>query len=243
MPDLVEREAHNREQQRYFGRFVKRTMIPRPTRYLDRHVREVVEEAGIGPGDRILEVGCGMGRYTLRLADLGYRVEGMDLSPYLLDRLAEYNSSAEPLTLHQMDVVAAPATWNGSFDAVIALFTLHHVHDIRACVAAMARLTRPGGRVVLLEPNPLNPLYYLQVAFTPGMRWRSERGLLRMRRSVVIPALAEAGLRAPALRRFGFFPPQVANLAPALPIERALEAVPLWRAVLPFQLFSATRPG
>ena len=218
-------------------------MVPTRTRYLDRHLREVVEAARITPGDRVLEVGCGMGRYTLRLAELGYRVEGMDLSQYLLDRLAEYSSSGTPLALHQMDVVAAPAAWNGSFDAVIALFTLHHVHDIPACVAAMARLTRPGGRVVLLEPNPLNPLYYLQVALTPGMRWRAERGLLRMRRSTVLTAMTEAGLDDTRLRRFGFFPPQIANRAAAVPIERMLEAVPVWRAALPFQLFSATRPG
>jgi 2-polyprenyl-3-methyl-5-hydroxy-6-metoxy-1,4-benzoquinol methylase len=241
VPDLAGRELHNRDQQRYFGRFVKPTMVPGSSAYLERHLDEVLQEARLAPGDRILEVGCGMGRYTLSLARRGYRVEGMDISQYLLDRLAEYNSGQAALPLHCMDVVAAPAEWAGTFDAVIALFTLHHVHDIEACLSAMARLTRPGGSVVLLEPNPFNPLYYLQIAFTRGMRWRSERGLLRMRPSVLLPALARAGLQDARLRRFGFFPPQVANRPGARRFERTLEAVPAWRVALPFQLFSAGR--
>ena len=74
------REKHNETQRRYFATAEKRGMQPTGTPYLNRHVDELVRFAGIEPGQRVLEVGCGMGRYTLLLAERGIRVEGIDLS-------------------------------------------------------------------------------------------------------------------------------------------------------------------
>lgn len=95
---------------------------------------------------------------------------------------------------------------------------------------------------MFLEPNPLNPLYYIQVAVTPGMTWRGERGILQMRPREMAMAMRAAGLRRPGLRRFGFFPPFLANLPRARRVETSLEHVPAWRPALAFQLFRAERP-
>lgn len=234
---------HNRRQRRYFERGEKQTMVPRDSPYLRRHVDELVRFGGLGPGDRILEVGCGMGRYTIPLADRGLNVEGLDLTPFLLERLRAYDGGRRGLTLHCLDVLDAPATLGARYDAVVALFTLHHLHDLERSLAAMAALLRPRGRVVFLEPNPLNPLYYVQIAVTPGMTWEGDGGIVKMRPATLRRAAEAAGLTGFAFERFGFLPPIAANRRWGSRLEGVLERVPLWRPLLPFQLFRAERPG
>ena len=234
--------AHNERQRAYFERTLKQTMVPRDTPYLRRHVEELARFALLERDSRVLEVGCGMGRYTLLLAELGYRIEGLDLTPRLLEHLGATTRDRFSIPTYCADVLDAPAELHDEFAALIGFFALHHMHDLPATFAAMARLVRPGGYVTFLEPNPYNPLYYLQILLTPGMTWEGDRGIVDMRRSVLFAAIRDAGLVDPEIRRFGFFPPFVANRPWASPLERALERIPLWRVALPFQIIRCRRP-
>ena len=236
-------DRHNRYQCDYFEGGPKKTMVPKASSpYLDRHIDEALAAAQVTREDRILEVGCGMGRYTIPLAERGFRVEGLDMSAVLLERLRDYGGGRLNVPLHAVDVMRPPSHFEGAFDVVMGFFVLHHIHDLIPSFAGMARVLKPGGRLVFLEPNPYNPLYYVQIAITPGMRWQGERGIVHMRRRVIADACARAGLSAYGLRRFGFFPPIVANRPAGRAVERVLERVPVWRSALPFQLFTARRP-
>jgi SAM-dependent methyltransferase len=236
------REAHNETQRRYYATAEKRGMQPSGSPYLRRHVEELVRFAGLEPGQRVLEVGCGMGRYTLLLAERGIRVEGIDLSEPLLDRLRVFDGGRFDIPLYAGDVLDPPAAL-GTFDAVVGFFTLHHIHDLPATYRAMARLVAPGGPVAFLEPNPWNPLYYVQIAVTREMTWEGDRGMVGMRRSQVFPAMASAGLVRLRLERFGFFPPFAANAPWGARVEGVLERRRALGPVLPFQLFGGIRPA
>jgi SAM-dependent methyltransferase len=116
------------------------------------------------------------------------------------------------------------------------------MHDLAASLAAIARLLRPGGRLAFLEPNPYNPLYYVQMALRPGMTWEGDGGLVRIRRGPISRDLEAAGFGDLFWTRFGFFPPFLTN-GPLGAAERPLEAFPLWRGALPFQLFGGRLVG
>lgn len=234
-------DRHNELQRNYFETSEQRTLMRTDTPYLRRHVDRMMQSAGIRPGDKVLEVGCGLGRYTLILADRGVAVEGLDLSPALLEKLAR-RPGAEGIPLHGHDLVESPPEMFGTFDAVIGFFVLHHVHDLEACLATAARLVRPGGRVAFLEPNPWNPLYYVQIFATPEMSWQPERGMLRMRPPAMFPVMRKAGLADVRLDRFGLFPPFVTNRTVGARLESALESAPLGVPSRPFALFSGRRP-
>ncbi|MDQ3639902.1 MAG: class I SAM-dependent methyltransferase, partial [Actinomycetota bacterium] len=148
---------HNRYQRSYFERADHPSLKPTGSLYLRRHVEAMVRFAGIKAGERVLEVGCGMGRYTFLLAEMGIHVEGLDLSPQLLEKMKQYNEGGYDIPLHGFDLLECPPEMHGSFDAVIGFFVLHHVHDIEACFSTIGQLVRPGGRVAFLEPNPSNP--------------------------------------------------------------------------------------
>jgi SAM-dependent methyltransferase len=190
---------------------------------------------------RVLEVGCGMGRYTLLLAELGLKMEGLDLSRFLLEKLSEFNSGRSNIPLHCGDIINPPPELGGKFDAIIGFFVLHHLHHLTLCFKAMVRLVKPGARIVFLEPNPYNLLYYIQIMITPGMTWRGDRGIVRMRPRVVLSSMKRGGLERVALARFGFFPPFLTNRVLGAKMEALLEHVFIWKTLLPFQIFKGER--
>lgn len=232
-------DPHNRQQLDYFGGRLKRTMVPRDTPYVRNHLRHALQAAGVGRADRVLEIGCGMGRYTIPLARQGWRLEGTDLSPHLLQLLREYAPDLD-LPLHACDITEP--TFEGPFDAVLGFFVLHHLGDLGGTFRAVRALLKPGGRAVFLEPNPWNPLFYVQILLWPNIRWEAERGILQMRPSVLDPLARAAGLEPLPVRRFGFLPPFLRNTSWGGPWEERLERVPLLRPFLPFQLFVAEAP-
>jgi SAM-dependent methyltransferase len=124
----------------------------------------------------------------------------------------------------------------------VGLFTLHHLHDVEGSIASMARLLRPGGCFAFVEPNAFNPLYYVQIAATPGMSFRGERRLTSMRPGLILPAIRAAGLTDARAFRYGFFPPFVANRKIGRRLEHALEQVAPLRPVSAFQIFLGLRP-
>ena len=235
-------QRHNRAQQTYFEGRVPGTMVPRATPYVRRHVEELLHASELAPDVPILEVGCGMGNYTFELARRGLTLEGLDLSPVLLDRLRAYATDGLELPLHCADVLTPPAELLGRFEGVIGFFTLHHLHDLAGSIASMTHLLRPGGRFAFVEPNAFNPLYYVQIAASPGMSFHGERRLTSMRPGVILPAMRAAGLTDVFVRRYGFFPPQLVNRRAGRAVEGALERIRPLHAVSAFQLFVGRRP-
>lgn len=233
---------HNRQVIDYYDRRVKRTMTPTGNLYTQHHLDELQRVTGIGPGDRVLDVGCGMGRYTIPLAARGVNVEGLDLSPFLLERLKDYNDTGREIRTYCVDLVDHAPEMAGAYDAVVGFFMLHHVHDLQRCFAAAVRLVKPAGIVAFVEPNAYNLLYYVQMMVTPRMTWKGDKGIARMRPGVIFPAMQAAGLENLALHRFGFFPPFVTSRPAGLWLETRLEKVRAWRPLLPAALFSGRRP-
>jgi SAM-dependent methyltransferase len=233
---------HNRDVIDYYDGRVKKTMTPTGNLYTQHHLDELQRATGIGPGDRVLDVGCGMGRYSIPLAARGVAVEGIDLSPFLLDRLKDYNTSGRHIPTHCADILDHPPAMRNAYDAVVGFFVLHHLHELARCFEAMKRVVKPGGVIAFIEPNAYNALYYVQIMVTPTMTWKGDRGMARMRPGVVFPAMRAAGLTSLGVHRFGFFPPFAANRPAGMRLELRLEKVPLWRPLLPAALFSARRP-
>lgn len=236
-------ERHNRAQMEYFERAGKHAMRPGDSTYVRRQVDRLIAFADLTEGERVLDVGCGMGRYTFALADRGLVVEGLDLTESLLARFREFDDGRYGIPLHCADVLEPPDDLRGRFDAVIGFFTLHHLHDLGGCLRAMRELARPGGRIVFLEPNPLNPLYYVQMLLVPGMTWSGDKGILNMRERKIFDAMRQADLARPSVERFGFLPPFAVNRALGERAEGTLERVRLWSRLLPFQLYRADVPA
>lgn len=216
-------------------------MSPVASPYVERHLNATLAGLDLRPGARLLELGAGMGRFSLPLADLGYEVVASDLSPDLLAELRRFDPEGKVQAI-EADAFLIDRQVEGPFDAVLGFFFLHHLQDFAGVFAAAARVLAPGGVVAFCEPSGLFAPFYLQIALTPGMSLEGERGMTRMRQGPLVAAARAAGLEVLPTRRYGLFPPAIANRSLGRGLEKALEAVlPAWAPLRAFQIFAARR--
>ena len=125
---------------------------------LAEEVRAFVQPAG---DERVLDVGTGAGALALALAPFVAEAVGIDVEPELLARARE--RAPANVTFEEADATALPFP-DGSFDLAGTLRTLHHVHRPELVVAELARVTRRGGRILVVDQlAPLDPLEALAV--------------------------------------------------------------------------------
>jgi ubiquinone/menaquinone biosynthesis C-methylase UbiE len=122
--------------------------------YEDRLRADAIKRlVGDGRGRRLLDAGCGSGRWSVRLADAGWAVTGVDISPQLLalaprDHGVTYIEAA----MQDLDLPAA------SFDAWLSVTALQHITaatQFEGALDNLTRMLRPGGRAAVLEYAPL----------------------------------------------------------------------------------------
>ena len=141
------------------------------------HGGELAALCALGPGMRVLDLGCGPGESAFGMLEraAGTEVVGVDLSASMI-RFASLRRRLEPTgaraTFVQADAMALPFG-DATFDAVTGHSFLYLVPDAARVMAEVARVLRPGGRCAFLEPSA---------------EWRG--GLLP-------PSIARQSLRAP----------------------------------------------
>jgi len=241
----AERAAHNKLQRRYYEtRKAEQNhrIAVEGTPYITNHLDQMIARAKLRQDEAILDIGCGMGKYTIPLAERGYDVAGLELSPRLVEELQSQAQGRAEIETHVGDILDPDPGLLARFDRIVGFFVLHHLIDIPAAYKSAARMLRPGGGIAILEPNPLCPLYYLQITFTPSMSWAAEKGILSLKPGQTRRALAEAGFEDIALHRFGILPPFLRNRASGAMVEAAFERVPPLRPIAAFQLITGRLP-
>jgi demethylmenaquinone methyltransferase/2-methoxy-6-polyprenyl-1,4-benzoquinol methylase len=114
-----------------------------------RWKKQVIHRANPRPGDRALDVCCGTGDLANALAKAGAVATGLDFSHQMLDRAAKRKIS-DKVDFIQGDAQNLPFD-NGSFDIVTIGYGLRNLADWQKGVVEMARILKPGGRLVILE--------------------------------------------------------------------------------------------
>lgn len=120
-------------------------------------IKQEIAEKHVHAGDRVLEIGCGTGTLAMMMARRGAEVIGIDVSPTMLAR-AEEKIAAEGLddqiTLHRMNASDIyPHFEERSFDVVVSTLVFSELNEMeqRYVLAAVRRLLKPGGRLVLAD--------------------------------------------------------------------------------------------
>jgi SAM-dependent methyltransferase len=116
-----------------------------------------------GPGQSVLDLGCGTGELALRLAACGMRVTGCDISPAMLAQAAggDYGRAVRWRAL--------PADWqrlpfpDASFDAVVMASVLEYTQDPAAVLRECTRVLRPGGTVHCTVPDLRHPARWAEL--------------------------------------------------------------------------------
>jgi SAM-dependent methyltransferase len=124
------------------------------------HRRIAADVAAVAPdGARVLEVGCGPGHLSIRLArQHGLEVTGLDLDPAMISRAranADRPGSGDgPRPVFLVGDVASLALPDGSFDLVVSTLSMHHWADPTAGLTEIGRVLRPGARALIWDFRP-----------------------------------------------------------------------------------------
>jgi ubiquinone/menaquinone biosynthesis C-methylase UbiE len=121
---------------------------------------EALSDLGPLEGQRLLDIGCASGAYTMRLAQRFADVEAIDVEPRRLrifaDRLAG-SSLSDRVRLAMASAEAMPYR-TGVFDVATAIEVLEHIPDLNAALAEVYRVLKPGGWFFVTGPNRYFPL-------------------------------------------------------------------------------------
>lgn len=107
-------------------------------------------------GLRVLDLGCGHGRMSRRLARLGATVTGVDISTALLDR-ARTNERASPLGITYLHADASDPLSVGPFDQVVCSFALGDIDDLDGALKSVRQALGPAGEFTFSVLHPCFP--------------------------------------------------------------------------------------
>jgi SAM-dependent methyltransferase len=109
-----------------------------------------------GAGDKLLDIGCGTGYFTVPLGRHYEEIHGVDVSAECIAEFKE-NEPARKYTAHLVDATELPFP-SGYFDAIVTIETLEHVIDLPGVAAEAARVLQTGGELVITVPNRWYPI-------------------------------------------------------------------------------------
>lgn len=163
----------------------------------------VLSQLDLPPGSAILEFGCGTGRYSLKLLELGYNVFGVDISQSSLNKLKEFYNLKKRLGWGNL-VIGTVLPERGEFDACVCINILHHIEKPKEEILRIRKLLKKGGKILIFEPNPLCFAWYLLFLF---------KGILPLEKNIVNSSvknlkkiLRETGFEKIKSIPYGFIP-------------------------------------
>ncbi len=155
--------GHGHQQDRGLRGFV-RYMKMLPKMWRSPVSREVVRVVAPVAGERVVDVGAGMGPATVLAAKTGASVLAVDPTPYMrrilgVRRLGQRHRTAIRVVDGSAESIPAD---DDSVDALWTVNTMHHWTDLDAAVDELARGLRPGGRLFLVDEDfdaPTHPAF------------------------------------------------------------------------------------
>lgn len=131
-----------------------------------------IDELALPAGSRVLEIGCGAGLLSVILAQRGLRVQAIDAAEAMVESTRRHAEEAGVGELLSVDLGDAHALTfaDDTFDLVVALGLLPWLSQPEVAIAEMARVSKPGGHLILTADNQGLLIYLLDPLTNPALK-------------------------------------------------------------------------
>jgi ubiquinone/menaquinone biosynthesis C-methylase UbiE len=121
----------------------------------DESLRFLIDAVNLTEKDTVLDVACGTGIVACGFAVIANHVTGIDITPAMLEqaKLLAQQRGLTNLSWRQGDIETLPFP-DDSFSVVLSRYAFHHFLDPSTVLSEMARVCRPGGRVLITDATP-----------------------------------------------------------------------------------------
>jgi 2-polyprenyl-3-methyl-5-hydroxy-6-metoxy-1,4-benzoquinol methylase len=145
------------------------------TRFEPRLVEQFLDDCRLPrdffDGRRALDAGCGSGRWSYALAELGTDLVAFDLTEGGIEAASEQLSERSNASICQANLFQPPFAPE-SFDFVMSWGVLHHTPDTHGAFSQLVPLVKPGGTIYVMVYERRNPVMFF---FTNILRWFMRR--------------------------------------------------------------------
>ncbi|MFC1721526.1 class I SAM-dependent methyltransferase [Patescibacteria group bacterium] len=205
-------DKHHKLQEDYFDSeaigLKTDSVFPMKTLSAKMEFKSFKKFVGVEPGNKIVEIGCGIGRYTLPFLQAGIDVVGVDISGESLSVLEQaYQKFRRPNWGKLETSKEIPKQANA--DGVVCVNLLHHVENIPNKLKKMRNCVKTNGVVVAFEPNPMYFPWYLY--FLAKGILVVEKGILKCSTTAMSKYFQQAHLQDITIRRYGILPTRLFN--------------------------------
>lgn len=199
---------------------------------------------------KLVDFGCGNGHFALNFLRKGYDVTGIDLSVQALRivrrRMRLYKLPPKKLRLVQSGLYKRRRDLEGRFDAGCMIATYQFIsnkkEEQKEVFKNFVRLMRKKGKLLIMEANPLNPLFYFYYLFVSTTNSRQGLNTANSRKGVLVNLLKEAGMGNIKIFYHSFFPTSYINRWPPVKIiNRVLCGIPGIRSFSAFHIITADK--
>lgn len=156
--------------EQYYSQYDEDNRLRSKHGFVEFHTTMRYIEKYIKPGDRVLEIGAGTGRYSHALAQQGYRVDAVELVQHNIDIFKQNTQRGENVTILRGNALDLSAFQNDTYDITLLLGPMYHlysVEDQKQALREALRVTKPGG--VIYAAYCGNDATIVQFCFQRGM--------------------------------------------------------------------------
>ena len=135
-----------------------------------RRIVTLLEYIDIKDGEKVLDLGCGEGFYTMVISELyDAEVTAFDFNATLLEKAAAWTGGGKRVEFVNGDIAETLPFEDNAFDKIVFTEVLEHIDDDRKAISEVYRVLKPGGVLGLTVPNANYPFFW------DPLNWTRER--------------------------------------------------------------------
>lgn len=196
---------------------------------------------------KIIDFGCGNGHFALNFLKKGYGITGIDLSENALDILrirARKYTLSKRLHLVKSGLFLPIKKFQGLFDAGYMIVTYQCIsrNNQKRVFKNFVGLIKKGGKILIMEPNPLNPLFYLFYLKAYKNNLHEAANVVNSRKEILVDLFKEMGLNNIKVFHHSYLPTSLINRWSWIKnINQFLCSIPLVNNFSAFHIITATK--